>query len=401
MSPGDPTAPRPRLETAALYAATVACYADMYVTQPVLPLLSRELGLTPAQAGLSISAVVVGIAAASSFYGPLSDALGRKRVMVGSALLLVIPTLLCALARSFGMLLTLRVAQGVLIPGITAVSVAYAGDHVGGRRLAAVVGGIIAASVTGGLVGRVAGGLIASAAGWREGFVLFAAMTLGAALLLARGLSPRRVAERVGWARAYGGMLRHLADRRLAGAFLIGMTLFFGWTGMFTYLPYHLVEAPYRLGTAQVSGVYAVYVAGVIVSPVAGRLSLRVSPRAVMALGLAAAVVGMLATLLGPLPAIVAGLVVLCLGMFTAQAVAPAFVNTSARTAKGGANALYLMFYYVGGTLGSVLPGLAWQAWRWPGVVAVCTASLGVALVADAVLCGAPGERQNASSNAM
>ncbi len=388
MTPADPARPPPLLETAALYVATVACYADMYVTQPVLPLLSLEFGISPAKAGLSVSAVVVGIAVASSFYGPLSDALGRKRVMVGSALLLVLPTSLCALTRSFGDLLALRVAQGVLIPGITAVTVAYAGDRFDPRRLPAVVGGIIAASVTGGLLGRVLGGLIASAAGWREAFFLFAAVTLGSALLLARGLSPARSVERLGWARAYGGMLQHLADRRLLGAFLIGMTLFFGWMGIFTYLPYHLVEAPYRLTTAQVSSVYAVYLAGVLVSPIAGRASARISPRLVMAVGLAVAMTGMLATLLHPLWAIASGLVVLCLGMFTAQAVAPAFVNTSARAAKGGASALYLMFYYVGGTLGSSLPGLAWQAWRWPGVVAICVASLAAALLADAFLCG-------------
>jgi YNFM family putative membrane transporter len=183
-------------------------------------------------------------------------------------------------------------------------------------------------------------------------------------------------------------MLQHLTDRRLLGAFLIGMTLFFGWIGMFTYLPYHLVEEPYRLGTAEVSSVYAVYLAGVLVSPIAGRISGRVSPRLVMAVGLALAAAGMLATLLAPLWAIVSALVLLCLGMFTAQAVAPTFVNTSATSAKGGASALYLMFYYVGGTLGSFLPGLAWQAWRWPGVVAVCVASLAVALLADALLCG-------------
>jgi len=60
----------------------------MYLTQPALPLLSAEFGLTPARAGLSISAVAIRIAVASSFYGPLSDNLGRKRVMVGSGLLL-------------------------------------------------------------------------------------------------------------------------------------------------------------------------------------------------------------------------------------------------------------------------------------------------------------------------
>ena len=79
---------------------------------------------------------------------------------------------------------------------------------------------------------------------------------------------------------------------------------------------------------------------------------------------------------------------VLVLGTFTAQAVVPAFVNATARTAKGGASALYLAFYYLGGTLGSALPGLAWQAGGWPAVVAACAASVCVGIVANAALCG-------------
>ena len=379
-----------RSEIVALYAATVACYADMYITQPVLPLLSAEFGVAPARAGLSVSAVVLAIAAASSVYGPLSDAVGRKRVMVWSAFALAVPTVLCAATRSFEALLALRAAQGLLIPGVTAVSVAYAGDRVGRERLPAVVGGIIGASVAGGLVGRVVSGLVASVAGWRAGFVVFGLLTSVAAALLARTLRPGATPARVAWRGAYGGMLAHLLDRRLLGAFLIGETLFFGFIGIFTYLPYHLTAAPYRLSTALVSSVYVVYLAGVVASPLAGRLAARRSPRALMAAGLGIAIAGAGVTLLRPLPAVVAGLVVLCVGMFTAQAIAPGFVNASAATAKGGANALYLAFYYVGGTLGSVLPGLAWQAWRWPGVVAVCVVSLAAGIAADALLCGAP-----------
>jgi len=73
--------------------------------------------------------------------------------------------------------------------------------------------------------------------------------------------------------------------------------------------------------------------------------------------------------------------------MFTAQATAPAYVNAVARGAKGGANALYLAFYYVGATVGSVLPGYAWQALGWPGVVALCAGALLVGLLADWKLC--------------
>jgi YNFM family putative membrane transporter len=205
---------------------------------------------------------------------------------------------------------------------------------------------------------------------------------------MARALAPDLGGARGGWGEAWRGMLGHLRTPPLVGAFLVGLSLFFGWIGIFTYLPFHLSGPPFRLSTGWVSSVYLVYAAGVLVSPLAGRLSGRIPPRTLIGVGLAVEALGMAATLASPLPVLVVGLVVLVLGTFTAQAVAPAFVNVTARTAKGGASALYLTFYYLGGTLGSLLPGLAWQAWGWPGVVASCGAAVLLGLVANATLCG-------------
>jgi YNFM family putative membrane transporter len=375
-------------ERAALYAGTVAAYADMYVTQPLLPVLSAEFGVGAARAGLTVSAVVLAIAVASTAYGPLSDAVGRRRVMAGATALLALATLACAFAPSFGALVALRAGQGALVPGMTAVSVAYAGDRFQARDLPRVVAGIIAASVVGGLVGRVLAGAIAAQLGWRAAFVAFAAVTAVAAALLWRGLADGGARERRGLAAAWAGMVAHLRDPRLVGAYLVGGALFFGWIGIFTYLPFHLSAPPYGLSTGAVSSVYLVYAAGVLASPVAGRLSGRVPPRRLIAVGLVVAAAGMAILLARPLPLVVLGLVVLVLGTFTAQAVAPAFVNVTATRAKGGASALYLTSYYVGGTLGSVLPGLALQAAGWRGVVLCCAAAVGVALLADAFLCG-------------
>jgi YNFM family putative membrane transporter len=371
----------------ALYLATVAVYADMYVTQPILPLLSREFGIAPATAGLTVSAVVLAIAIASSAYGPLGDALGRKPLMVWSCALLALPTLLCAAAPSFSMLLLCRTLQGLLIPGVTAVAVAYIGDQFDAASLGAVVGGLIAASVAGGLIGRVVSGLIADLLAWRAAFVLFGSVTLVGALAMGMAL-PRGAARMpVGWVGAYRDMFAHFRDRRLVGAFVIGGALFFGFIGVFTYLPYYLTGAPFQLSTGLVSSVYVVYLAGVIVSPLAGRLSTRISRRAIMGAGLVIAMIGIAGTLVRALPLVVASLFVLCSGMFTAQAIAPAYVNATASGAKGGANALYLAFYYIGATVGSVLPGYAWQAWGWLGVVATCISALLVALLADWWLC--------------
>jgi MFS transporter, YNFM family, putative membrane transport protein len=381
-------------ERLALYSGTVVAYADMYVTQSILPVLSTEFGVGAARAGLTVSAVVLAIALASSFYGPLSDALGRRRVMAGATALLSVATLACAFAPSFGALVALRAVQGALVPGMTAVSVAYAGDRFGGRGLPSVVGGIIAASVVGGLLGRVLAGAIAAHGGWRAPFVVFSVLTAVAAVLLARGLAPGTARRSRGLGSAFGEMARHLRDPRLVGAYLVGASLFFGFIGTFTYLPFHLAAPPYGLPTGVVSSVYLVYAAGVVSSPVAGRLSGRIAPRTLIAIGLAIEAAGMAITLARPLAAVVAGLVVLCVGTFTAQAIAPAFVNVTARTAKGGASALYLTSYYVGGTLGSALPGLAYQDAGWPGVVGACLAATVLAMLANAFLCGrVPRER--------
>jgi len=229
--------------------------------------------------------------------------------------------------------------------------------------------------------------LIADLFSWRQAFVLFGCMTLLGALAMGVALPRGRVSAKVGWVSAYRDMFAHLRDRRLGGAFVIGGALFFGFIGVFTYLPYYLTGAPFRLSTGLVSSVYIVYIAGVIVSPVAGRLSARISRRAIMGAGLLIAMLGVAGTLAPALPLIVASLFVLCIGMFTAQATAPAFVNATARGAKGGANALYLAFYYIGATFGSVLPGYAWQALGWSGVVMLCVTALLAALLADWWLC--------------
>ena len=119
----------------ALFFATVAVFADLYVTQPILPLLSREFGVPAPTAALTLSVVVLMIALVSNAWGPLADAFGRKPVMVWSCALLALPTFLCSGAPTLPLLVLLRGAQGLLLPGVTAVAVAYLGDQFSGPRL--------------------------------------------------------------------------------------------------------------------------------------------------------------------------------------------------------------------------------------------------------------------------
>lgn len=375
----------------------MAVFADMYLTQPLLPALSREFGVSATAASTTISAVVLTIALVSSGYGPLGEVAGQKNVMVGGATLLAAATLGCAFAPNFEVLVGLRALQGLFVPAVSAVAVAYLGALRGRRDPGSLVGIYIGATVLGGLFGRVGSGLIADAFSWRASFVVFTFVTLAAALALALAVPARPAGSRTNFGKAfrsaYAEMGEHFSDSRLLGAFVAGATLFFGFIGLFTYLPYLLSAPPYSLSTAAVAWIYASYLAGVFTAPLAGRLSERVPRRALMGAGFVIALAGVALTTAHALAAIVSGTIVLCIGMFTAQAIAPAYVNVTARAAKGGANALYQAFYYVGAVLGSTLPGLAWERFGWSGVALTCGASLGIGLVASVAFCYEGDER--------
>lgn len=349
-----------------------------------MPLLSKEYGVSASLAGVTISAVVFSIALASLVFGPVADAAGRKRTMVAGCTILAIATLACAFAPNFPSLVVLRAIQGIAIPAVTAVAIAYLGELRGSGDPGSFVGLYIGATVLGGLAGRVASGLIAQVSSWRVPFVVFSAVTLLAAIGLATALKeePKRVQPP-----AFGAMRDHLLDPRLAGGYVVGATLFFGFIGIFTYLPYLLAAPPYDLSTGAIAWFYASYGAGVVTAPLVGRASKRLSRRLLMAGGLTIAIAGILMTALHGLFLISAGTVVLCIGMFTAQAVAPAYVNIMAKPPKGGANALYQTFYYGGAIFGSTLPGLALEHFGWNGVVAACALSLALGVAAVFTLC--------------
>src|SRR4051794_9507867 len=93
---------------AGLLLGGAGMFAAMYSTQAILPVLGAEFGVSPSRAGLTISVVVLAVAAAGWVWGPLSDRWGRRRSMILASGLLVLPTIGTALAPSFGLLLGFR-----------------------------------------------------------------------------------------------------------------------------------------------------------------------------------------------------------------------------------------------------------------------------------------------------
>ena len=181
-------------------------------------------------------------------------------------------------------------------------------------------------------------------------------------------------------------MLLHLHNRRLVGAFVIGFTLFFGFIGTFTYLPYYLTGPSFRLPTVTLGLVYLLWLTGVF-SPAAGTIAGRIGTRRAIAFSMGLAAIGLLITLIPILPIVIFGLGLLALGMFSTVAAVNLYLGEQATTAKGTAASMYLSLYYFGGSFGAVLPGLALIWAGWPGVALLCLGMVLIALAADGLLC--------------
>src|SRR5690242_3496468 len=112
----------------AVSLAGFCAFLDLYAPQSILPMLAQEFGATAGDVGLTVSATTFAIALIAPFTGVVADTLGRKRLIVAAMFALVAPTLWVALAKSLGGIVAWRFAQGLLLPPVFAVVIAYIGE---------------------------------------------------------------------------------------------------------------------------------------------------------------------------------------------------------------------------------------------------------------------------------
>ena len=174
--------------------------------------------------------------------------------------------------------------------------------------------------------------------------------------------------------------------RRLWWAPLIGGAVFFPFLTIFSFTPFRLENAPFNLSPTVTSLTYLVYLLGAVAAPIAGNVSDRVGRRPTIQVSLGIAAIGLVCSLIATLPLALLGLALVCVGSLSAHVVANASVSERANPlgarARATALALYTLGFYVGGGIGSFVPGLALVTFGWNGVIALCALA-----VAGALLC--------------
>ena len=355
-------------------------FLNVYSMQAVLPLVMRDFHATPLQAGATVGATVLAIALVSPFMGMLSDALGRKRILCSALFALCLPTALIALAGDLHSIVLLRFLQGLAVPGIVVVLIAYLSEEFKGGGVARMTSAYVGGTVMGGFCGRFMTGHLSDVLGWRSAYVALAALNLLGALWVLWALPASRhfvANRRIG--AALRTLLGHLRNRRFIAICALGFCVLFSLVGSFTYVNLYLAEPPFSLSSAGLANVFGVYLLGVVVTPLAGRSIARHGfLKSVLAM-LALSAFGLLLTLLPVLPAVILGLALSSCGVFICQSATISHIADTVTEGRSLATGMYYLSYYAGGAAGAWVAGLAFEGWAWGGSVASIIAFQGLA----------------------
>lgn len=361
----------------AIVLAGYCAFLNLYAPQAVLPVLARQFGASAGAISAVMTASSFAIALSAPFTGAVADVLGRKRVISAALIALTLPMALVATATSVNEIVLWRFLQGLLLPPIFAVTVAYIGDEWPAAEVAGVAGLYVAGSSLGGFSGRFVSGVLTDMIGWRAAFASLAGLSLLGGIAVARLLEPeRRFVRSAGLGASLRQIVRHLRDPRLLAFSAVGFGVLFNFLAIFTYVSFHLAAPPYRLTPSMLGAIFVTYLAGTATAPLVGHAVGRVGRRNFILAVMALWAVGLLLLLVPSLAAIIVGLTLCAMCGMVCQAVSTSAVAATAQVGRSAAVGLYVTSFYMGGSVGAFLPGLTWQRYGWPSAVGMAIAML-------------------------
>ena len=356
-----------------VFALVSASFTNIYITQPVLPILQDEFGADMVRVSFTVSAVILGIAISNLPFGILADRLPIHPIIFCGGIVVAAGGLLCALTGKLWILIGARFLQGLFIPSLTTCLAAYLAKTLPANRLNVVMGSYVSATVLGGLGGRLLGGWIHPALNWRYAFVSASLLILIAISAAMKWLPKSEPEKRPQLPISFTALLNRWDLVRIyfcaAGSFAI-------FSSVFNFLPFRLTASPFNLSTQLTTLLYLVYVIGIFTGPIAGRISNRFGSGNTLIGGSAVLAVSLVMIRLPSIPAIIAGLLGICAGFFAIHSAAVGSLNRKLESGQGRANALYVLFYYLGGWLGITFAGLGYERHGWPAVIYLCLALL-------------------------
>ena len=350
---------------------------DLFATQAILPSLTRHYGVTPAAMGFAVNASTMGMATAGLIAGLFSPRIDRRSGILASLVLLAIPTTLLATAPNVTVFTALRVAQGLCMASAFTLTLTYLGEQCSATDAGGAFAAYITGNVASNLIGRFISAAVVDSFGLATNFYFFAMLNLAGAVLVYFTIHRVKPVHAMSVDQSpVSAMVAHWRNPALRAAFGLGFCILFAFIGTFTYVNFVLARPPLALGMMSIGFAYFVFLPSIVTTLLAGKAVAMFGTRASLWGSLALAGLGLPLMLSSHLAQVLAGMVLVGVGTFFAQACATGFVGRTANSNRGVASGTYLACYFAGGLVGSAVLGQLFDRFGWPACVMGVGASL-------------------------
>lgn len=368
----------------ALALSGLAELASLFFIQPLLPVLAVEYDVPVSQVSIILSAETALLAIGLLFTGTLSDHYGRKKLIIVSLLLGGLLTMLCPLVESWAMLEALRAVIGLALSGIAAAATAYISEEVAPVVAGVVTGYFVFGNSMGGMSGRIVASQLIDHISINTIFYGFAISLILVALLvyfLLPASQNFKPTQNLNVLRVVKGAASHFKNKKLALAFVISFIIFGVFTSLYNYLAFFLKGEPFHISPANAGLLSFSFALSFFTAPQAGRLSAKYGSMRVLRALFVMMALGMLLTLTSNVVTFIIGAVIFTGCFFGCHSIGLSWVSKNATHARGQAVALYLFFYYMGGSVIGFVNGFVFHSMGWQGMTGFIIALLAVGAV--------------------
>jgi predicted MFS family arabinose efflux permease len=371
---------------------TFSSALSVRAVDPVIPQIAGDLWVPPETAAM-LAAAFISYGAVLPVLGPVADAVGKKRVMIGCLIVLTVSSFLCAVATTFPQLFVLRVIAGAGCGGLFPLGMAMLSDLVPLAQRQVAIGRLLAGTITGNLMGSAAAGIVADFIHWRGVFLVLGAISLIALLLAVFGLrgspeAPRQPLD------PRTVLLRYRAIFRIPTARICYLTVLCEGIfvmGLFAYVAVLLLQAGEPRASIAGLVIASFAVGGIIYSVGIGVLLRLLGQKKVMIVGGLYMALGIAALAFAPPWQVqCAVFVMMGLGFYMLHASIQVFVTELAPATRSSAIAFHTFSIFVGQSIGTVAIGYGLALIGSPATLAVCAVAIALTGIVAAQLLTRP-----------
>jgi predicted MFS family arabinose efflux permease len=363
-------------------AASGLTAANLYYLQPILAQVGHELRVSPDQIGLVVTLTLIGYGLGMLFIVPLGDRINRRRLIPLMTLLVTLALVGVALSPN---LIVLGLTS--LVVGITTIVpqllIPFAVSLTAPQERGRIVGSVMTGLLVGVLLSRTFSGYISAHFGWHMVYWIAAVLMLVLGIILYLALPDEQPVSQMRYSellKSLGLLIRQ--EPILREVSLLGALVMASFNAFWATLSFFLEGAPYHYNSDIVGLFGLLGVAGALCANIVGRLADRMPARVITGTTVALSLASFLLLWSGGqwLWGLIVGVIALDFGMQGTQVSNQTRVYSLNPEARSRLNTIYMVTFFIGGSLGSMLGTWGWSLGGWNGVGMVSCTLLLIAL---------------------